>query len=83
MRDKIMWALIVAVGIAVVLVQGQSTPRTDSQIGRYQIVAVPGNANENAQVFKIDTATGTTWIKAIGADDTIAWSDLKNVKIAR
>jgi hypothetical protein len=57
----------------------QSPVRSEAQVGRYRIVTVPGNANEEAQAFKIDTLTGKTWGKAYaieGAAKTAVWAVL-------
>jgi hypothetical protein len=80
MTPKLAWLIVTIFGLYIVFAQGQTASRP-FEVGRYQIVTVPGNSNENAQVFKIDTSTGATWIKAIGTDDTLAWTDLKNVKV--
>lgn len=79
MKTKIAWSIVVLFGLALVFAQGQSVTR-NSEIGRYQIVALPGNNNENAQAFKIDTATGRTWIKSIDKNNVLAWALLSDAK---
>lgn len=64
MREKLPWAPVILLGLMLAFAHAQSPARSESQAGRYQIVTVPGNSNEEAQAFKIDTATGKTWAKA-------------------
>ena len=79
MTPKIAWSIIALFGLALVLAQGQSANR-NSEIGRYQIVIVPGNNNENAQAFKIDTANGRTWVKSVDKSNVLAWAVLSDAK---
>ena len=79
MTYKIALSVFALFGLALVFSQAQSTAR-NSDTGRYQIVTVPGNGNENAQAFKIDTATGRTWIKSIDKSNVLAWAVLPDAK---
>jgi hypothetical protein len=64
MREKLLWSLIALLGLMLAFAHAQSPARPESQIGRFQIITVAGNSNEEAQAFKIDTVTGKTWGKA-------------------
>jgi hypothetical protein len=79
MTPKMAWSIVALFGLSLVLAQGQPANRS-SEIGRYQIVTVPGNNNENAQAFKIDTVTGRTWIKSIDKSNALAWAVLSDAK---
>ena len=79
MTPKIAWTVVVLFGLTLVFAQGQTANRA-SEIGRYQIVTVPGNNNENAQVFKIDTANGRTWVKSFDQSNVLAWAVLSDAK---
>lgn len=68
MKEKLLWSSIVILGLLLVLVQAQTPGASGSQVGRYQIATVCGNAEEQAQVFRLDTVTGKTWVKVIGPD---------------
>ena len=78
MREKLLWAIVIFLGLMFAFSQAQSPARSDaSQVGRYQIVTVPGDSNEEAQAFKIDTVTGKTWGKAYaiqGNAKSVAWA---------
>ena len=74
MREKLPWLLVILLGLMVAFAYAQSPTRYESQVGRFQIVTVPGSSNEEAQVFKVDTATGKTWTKVYninGASKTL------------
>ena len=79
MKPKLAWTVVALFGLALVFAQGQTANRT-AEIGRYQLVTVPGNNNENAQAFKIDTATGRTWIKSVDKAGVLAWAVLSDAK---
>jgi hypothetical protein len=79
MTPKLVWPAVVLFLMALVFAQGQTTNRSPD-LGRYQIVTVPGNNNENAQAFKIDTATGRTWIKSVDKNNALAWAILSDAK---
>lgn len=77
MREKLLWSLVILLGLWFALAQAQSPARPENQIGRYQIVTVAGDGSEEAQAFKIDTLTGRTWGKAYlveGTTKTVAWA---------
>ena len=65
MREKLLWSIVVLLGLMLAFAHAQSPARTETQVGRYQIVTVSGTSDEQAQVFRIDTATGKTWAKAL------------------
>ena len=64
MRERLLWSSIVLLGLMLALARAQTPARPEGQVGRYQIVTVSGNNNEEAQAFKIDSVTGKTWVKA-------------------
>jgi hypothetical protein len=70
MKQKLFWSILFLLGLTLTLVYPQSSgrPESSSQVGRYQIVTVPGNNNEEAQAFKIDTVTGKTWAKGYSVE---------------
>jgi hypothetical protein len=61
MREKLLWSIVVLLGLMLIASHAQTPARSESPIGRYQIVTIAGNAAQDAQAFKIDTATGKTW----------------------
>jgi len=77
MREKLPWAIVIFLGLMLAFSQAQSPGRSEVQVGRYQIVTVPGDANDEPQAFKIDTVTGKTWGKAY-----LIQGDVKSVRWA-
>jgi len=76
MREKLLWSLVILLGLLFVLAQAQPPARSENQIGRYQIVTVAGNGSEEGQAFKIDTLTGKTSGKAYlleGTNKIVEW----------
>jgi hypothetical protein len=65
MKEKLLWSAVLILGLMLVLAEGQTPARTHPQIGRYQIVATPQDSAFGVQVFRLDTATGNTWMQAI------------------
>jgi hypothetical protein len=81
MRERLLWSILAVLTLLLVLGQAQSPNRPDAQVGRYQIVTVAGNTNEEAQVFRIDTVTGKTWQKAYlikGTAKQAAWGTMSD-----
>ena len=74
MREKLLWSTIVLLGVVLIASHAQSPARPESQIGRYQIVVMPSGSGEQAQVFRLDTATGKTLVKAVTTDNALAWA---------
>jgi hypothetical protein len=52
----------------------QSPARPESQIGRYQITIAPKGGGEGGEVFRLDTTTGKTSVKALTSDGMLVWS---------
>jgi hypothetical protein len=81
MREKLLWSILAALTLLLVFGQAQSQNRPEAQVGRYQIIAVAGNTNEEAQVFKIDTVTGKTWVKGYlieGTTKHVVWGTISD-----
>jgi hypothetical protein len=71
MREKLLWITVTILGVMLASSHAQS-PKQDTappQTSRYQLVAVP---NSKEEVYRIDTATGKTWVK-INLDNFPAW----------
>jgi hypothetical protein len=69
MKEKLLWSIVVLLGLLLVFAHGQTTPRPESSIGRYQIVVAPESSSEVIQVLKLDTATGKTWLKSLTVEN--------------
>lgn len=66
MKEKLLWSIIVLLGVALVLAHAQTSLRTEpSPVGRYQIVAAPNDPTFGVQIIRIDTTTGKAWIEAM------------------
>jgi hypothetical protein len=74
MREKLLWSSVVLLGLMLVVSYAQSPARPEFQIGRFQIVVSPPGAGEQAQIFRLDTVTGKTSVKALTPDNILAWS---------
>jgi hypothetical protein len=77
MREKLLWSLVIGLGLLLAFAHAQSPARSEAQVGRYQIVTVAGDTSRESQAFKIDTVTGKTWGKAYlieGTAKTVAWA---------
>lgn len=74
MREKLTWSLMVLLGVVILTMHAQTTSHSESQIGRFQIVTVTPGPGEGSQVYRIDTTTGATVVKAIRPDGTQVWT---------
>jgi len=86
MREKLLWSLVILLGLLLAFAHAQSPARSESQVGRYQIVTVAGDSGQEAQAFKIDTATGKTWAKAYlveGTTQTVAWAIIADYPVPK
>jgi hypothetical protein len=63
MRDKIFLFVVVLSGLMLVMAYAQSPARTDSQTGRYQLIATPQDSTFGVRIFRLDTTTGKTWME--------------------
>lgn len=74
MREKLLWSVIALLGLALVASHAQPPARAESEIGRFQIVIAPPGGGQQAQVFRLDTATGKTSVKGLRNDNVLSWS---------
>jgi hypothetical protein len=77
MREKLLWSATALLAVLLVLAHAETPTQSGSQVGRYQIVTVAGDSNQDAQAFKIDTVTGKTWGKALDMSrgtKAVAWA---------
>jgi hypothetical protein len=75
MKENLWRYIAVICGVAFLWSVGQGQGHQEAA-GRYQIVTTPGNANESSWAFKIDTATGKTWVKTQDQQGKLAWAVL-------
>jgi hypothetical protein len=60
MKTKLLWAASAVLGISLAIGYAQGPTRnTESRVGRFQLVTT----NPGARVYRIDTATGNTWME--------------------
>jgi hypothetical protein len=74
MREKLLWSIAVLLGLTLIASYAQPPVRPESQVGRFQIVVAPPGGGQQAQVFRLDTATGKTSVKALTGDNILVWS---------
>lgn len=57
------------------VLHAQTGSRPESPIGRFQLVTVAPGGSEGSQVYRIDTATGVTQVKANLPDGHEVWTN--------
>lgn len=57
MREKLLWSAVTLLGLALVASHAQTPVRSESQIGRFQIVVTQPSATDAVQVLRLDTIT--------------------------
>ena len=74
MREKLTWYLIALLPVMILALHAQTGSHSETQIGRFQIVTVAPGGGEGSQVYRIDTTTGATQVKATLPDGKSVWT---------
>lgn len=74
MKEKLLWSSVFLLSLMLLATHAQPPSRAESQVGRYQIVVVPGNQSTDWQAFRIDTVTGRTWFGKTSSK--VGWFDM-------
>jgi hypothetical protein len=69
MREKLLLFAIALLGLMVVLAYAQAPTKTESQVGRYQIIATPFDSTFGVQVFRLDTVNGKVWMQGFTVEN--------------
>jgi hypothetical protein len=72
MKEKLLWLTVVILGVALAVSHAQSAVAKQDTAGTYLLVIGPdagtGESGPGRGVYRIDTATGKTWVLHVYTD---------------